>query len=141
MVELMVTVAIIGVLAAIAVPQFTEMQLKAKRAELPGNVDGLRTAEISYDASFDTWLDLPVSPRDDASLDKKAVPWTTPDPKWSLIGWAPDGDVRGNYQVGLTSPGFIVTGKSDVDDDDAWCEYFATDALTAQVTEIRQLLY
>ncbi|MFZ5480332.1 MAG: type IV pilin protein [Myxococcota bacterium] len=138
----MITVAIIGVLAAIAVPQFTEMQLKAKRAELPGNVDGIRTSEIIYDATFDTFLELPVMPRDDASLDKKMIPWVVSDPNWDLVGWEPDGEVRGNYMVTLLSPiKFSVVGRSDCDDDDALAEYTASENTTATITEIRSKLY
>ena len=55
LVELMIVVAIIGILAAIAIPNFVEMQYRAKRAELPANVDGIKTAEMGYDAAFDTY--------------------------------------------------------------------------------------
>ena len=56
LVELMIVVAIIGILAAIAIPNFITMQLKAKRSELPGNVDGIKTAELSYDARLSELL-------------------------------------------------------------------------------------
>ncbi|MDP2307783.1 MAG: prepilin-type N-terminal cleavage/methylation domain-containing protein [Pseudomonadota bacterium] len=145
LVELMIVVAIIGVLAAIAVPSFIEMQLKAKRAELPGIVDSLKTAELAYDAAFDAYLELPLQPRLDDALDKQMVDWTT-DPSWQAIGWGPDGKVRGNYQVGLSQidhPGvpFLVTGRTDIDGDDALCEYTATDLQNAEITPMRQFLY
>lgn len=145
LVELMIVVAIIGILAAIAVPSFIDMQLKAKRAELPGVVDGIKTAEMAYDAAYDEFVELPLQPRGDDALDKDAVPWTT-DNAWQAIGWSPDGDVRGNYQVGLSAidhPGveFLATGRADVDGDDALSEYTATEAQNAKITELRQFLY
>ena len=48
LIELLIVVAIIGILAAIAIPNFLAMQLRAKRAELPSNLDGIRTAEKAY---------------------------------------------------------------------------------------------
>ena len=55
LVELMIVVAIIGILAAIAIPNFVAMQYRAKRSEVPSNVDGIKTAELAYDAAFDTY--------------------------------------------------------------------------------------
>ncbi len=146
LVEVMIVVAIIGILAAIAVPSFLEMQLKAKRAELPANVDGIKSAEIAYDASFDQYLELPLNPRDDSALDKLAWRFERSDPNWQSIGWSPDGNIRGNYQVGLSAvdhPGiaFLVTARSDLDDDDALCEYTATEQWNARITELREFLY
>ena len=73
LVELMIVVAIIGILAAIAIPNFMTMQLKAKRAEIPSNVDGIKTAELSYDAAFDGFINAVEAPRADDALDKTAV--------------------------------------------------------------------
>ena len=56
LVELMIVVAIIGILAAIAIPNFVDMQYRAKRAEVPSNVDGIKTAELAYEASFDQFV-------------------------------------------------------------------------------------
>ena len=58
LVELMIVVAIIGILAAIAIPNFVDMQYRAKRAEVPGNVDGIKTAQIAYDAAFDKYIEV-----------------------------------------------------------------------------------
>jgi Tfp pilus assembly protein PilE len=49
----MIVVAIIGILAAIAIPNFQRIQLKSKRAEVAPNVDGIRTQVLTYDMAND----------------------------------------------------------------------------------------
>lgn len=48
LVELMIVVAIIGILAAIAVPNYQKYQAKARQAEVKLNLSGAYTAEQSY---------------------------------------------------------------------------------------------
>lgn len=48
LVELMVVVAIIGMLAAVAVPQFSKFQAKARQAEAKANLSALYAAERSF---------------------------------------------------------------------------------------------
>jgi type IV pilus assembly protein PilA len=123
LVELMIVVAIIGILAAIAIPNFVAMQYRSKRAELPSNVTGIKTAELAYDASQDSFINVssPV-PRDDGNLDKQATQWIASD--FDKLSWSPDGDVRGNYMVTTTSgTDFMVTAKIDVDDDNVIAQY------------------
>ena len=92
LVELMIVVAIIGILAAIAIPNFVEMQYRAKRAELPANVDGIKTAEMGYDAAFDTFIAATAYP---ASVSGKTTqPWdSTASGGFQTLGWQPDGAV------------------------------------------------
>jgi type IV pilus assembly protein PilA len=133
LVELMIVVAIIGILAAIAIPNFLTMQLKAKRGEVPGNVDGIKTSEVSYDAAFDGYLNAGVSPR--STLDKTAVAWTPADANWTSLGWSPDGEVRGNYAVtGAVATNFNVTGNSDVDGDGNQATYTADVDSNAEIS-------
>ena len=55
LIELMIVVAIIGILAAIAIPNFLRFQLKAKSSEGKVNVAAVRTVETSYHAEL-PWL-------------------------------------------------------------------------------------
>ena len=121
-----------GILAAIAIPNFVEMQNRAKRAEAPANVDGIRTALLAYKAAFDgpyescsssneahtlLWSKSPKEPRD----------WQGGG-CWDRLGWAPDGQVRGVYWVEASEDGedFMVWGMTDIDGDTAPALYSAT---------------
>ena len=48
LVELMVVVAIIGILAAIAIPNYQRFQRKAQQAEAKGLMSGIYSAEITF---------------------------------------------------------------------------------------------
>ena len=131
LVELMIVVAIIGILAAIAIPNFVEMQYRAKRSEVPSNVDGIKTSQMGYDAAFDAFIDCLPSP---ASLPSGKAPTAWVDNGgFSTLGWAPDGEVRGAYGVITTpasssTPGgdFQVIGGCDVDGNAIGAQYTAT---------------
>ena len=135
LVELMIVVAIIGILAAIAIPNFVEMQYRAKRAELPANVDGIKTAEMGYDAAFDTFIAASVYPSTGPS-GKAPQAWdATSSGGFQTLGWQPDGQVRGSYTVttvdAATTPGgdFVVTGQGDIDGDSVLSSYTATKSI------------
>lgn len=51
LVELMITVAIIGVLAAIAVPNYMQFQRKARQSEARSTLGGLFEAETAYQST------------------------------------------------------------------------------------------
>ena len=117
LIELMIVVAIIGILAAIAVPNFLSMQLRAKRSEVPTNLSAVRTTEQAYFHEFDTYTNVGLQPRNNAALNTQQTAWGTYS-DWTPLGWAPDGQVRGNYGVsGSTVSIFTATGACDVDDD------------------------
>jgi type IV pilus assembly protein PilA len=126
LVELMIVVAIIGILAAIAIPNFIAMQYRSKRSELPTNVEGIKTAELAYEAAYDTYVDATVYPRD--TPDKTMVIWDVGGSAgFATIGWAPSGSVRGIYEAAVNgTTDFTVTGQSDVDGDGDPAIYTAT---------------
>jgi type IV pilus assembly protein PilA len=130
LVELMIVVAIIGILAAIAIPNFVAMQYRAKRAEVPSNVDGIKTAELGYDAAFDKFIEQSTAVPS-GTPGKPARPWAS-GTAFQTLGWSPDGDVRGAYSVVTTSStDFRVTGVSDVDGDGVQATYTCSKSVNA----------
>ncbi len=106
------------------------MQRVAMQGETPGNVDGIKTAELAYDSANNHYLALPPAPRPATNANSTAVDWPN-DPAWTALGWRPDGRVRGVYQVTLTPTGFEVHGVCDVDDDGVQRQYTATETENA----------
>ena len=139
LVELMIVVAIIGILAAIAIPNFVSMQYRAKRAELPPNVDGVKTAEIAYEAAFDVFIDVGATPG--AHGGKVAQNWPA-STTFDTLGWEPSGKVRGSYAVsGSTNTNFLVTGICDVDGDGDEATYTATKSISATLATGDEQVY
>ena len=137
--------AVAGVLVAIAVPNFVAMQLKAKRAEVPGNVDGIKTALLAYDAAFDEFKYCGDERSARRAVGKEQRPWVE-DPCWMELGWRPDGDVRGGYWIERVpgrdgSPSFAVHGVADVDGDGVVVEYIATEWANATIAEGERNVY
>ena len=56
LVELMIVVAIIGILAAIAIPNFLQFRLKAKTSEAKSNLGAIRSTEVAYFAEWDFYV-------------------------------------------------------------------------------------
>jgi len=140
LVELMIVVAIIGILAAIAVPNFVDMQYRSKRAEVPTNVDGIKTAEVAYDAAYDVWAEQPAF-WPDATPGKQARYWPGGS-GFETMGWTPDGIVRGSYKVIATTAGdFMITGVCDVDGNLERATYTATRDSRPILNHPNELIY
>ena len=56
LIELMIVVAIIGVLASVAIPSFINYQLTSKRAEAYANLASLAKTQKSYFAEFNAFV-------------------------------------------------------------------------------------
>ena len=83
LIELMIVVAIIGILAAIAIPDFLKFQAKARQSEAKTNLSSITTAELAYFAEKTEWGGT-----------------------WMSIGWTPEGSTR--YKYSLTDEGGTV---------------------------------
>jgi len=106
LIELMIVVAIIGILAAIAIPNFLRFQLRARSSEGKTNLAAIRTAEEGYNAEFGTYLNAAVNPPGVPGSAK--VVWNAafpvPVPGFDALGWSPEGEVYFRYAVGGTAP-------------------------------------
>ena len=83
LIELMIVVAIIGILAAIAIPNFIRFQLKAKTSEGKVNVAAIRTSEEAYFSEFGAYVDGSVSPTNFGGTTKQG--WRIP--KRTFLQW------------------------------------------------------
>ena len=126
LIELMIVVAIIGILAAIAIPNFLRFQLKAKTSEGKTNLAAIRTAEQSYYSEFGSYISaLPADPAMGSIGSSKTA--FTGGGGFGIIGWSPEGTVYFSYAVDgdgdntdlVNSPhtGFTATAMADIDAD------------------------
>ncbi|MDP3598571.1 MAG: prepilin-type N-terminal cleavage/methylation domain-containing protein [Nitrospirota bacterium] len=59
LIELMIVVAIIGILAAIAIPNFLTYQLKSRQSEAKVNLGAIKTSLIAFQAERGCYLGIP----------------------------------------------------------------------------------
>jgi type IV pilus assembly protein PilA len=145
LIELMIVVAIIGILAAIAIPNFVKYQLRSKFSEASSNVEGLRKAEealrqgerkvviTGVDAQYNpgTYHTMGGGLLPAAGTPGSAkLPWAGTDTqKANGIDWQIEGQTYFQYQVGIapcTVTGFTNSGicffagaAADIDGDGA----------------------
>lgn len=97
--ELMIVVAIIGVLASVAIPSFRNYQLSSKRAEAYGNLAALAKTQKSYFAEFNQFVAAAPEPgATDGTLpggQKRDV--SAISTAFGAVGWTPEGDVFFDY--------------------------------------------
>jgi Tfp pilus assembly protein PilE len=125
-VEVAIGVAVVAIVAVIAIPLGMGASRSSKRAEVPLNVDAIRTAEITQREAFDEYVSAKTAPRDPTTLDARAVPWE-PSSGFVKLAWKPvQAEVYGTYSVTATADGFTVVGTCDVDGDGERAEFRAT---------------
>ena len=119
LIELMIVVAIIGILAAIAIPNFLRFQLKAKSSEGKTNLAAIRTAEESYFAEYGLYVSSDLSPPSHARNIKTNFTHAIADKGFDQVGWEPEGDVFFNYAVATATAndGFMASAAADIDAD------------------------
>lgn len=118
LIELMIVVAIIGILAAIAIPNFLRFQLKSKSSEGKVNIAAIRTAEESYLAEFGNYVGV-------TTANPAAIPGTSKDPfvaggNFDTLGWSPEGQVFFQYAVNYASASpsaYTITAAANIDGD------------------------
>jgi type IV pilus assembly protein PilA len=118
LIELMIVVAIIGILAAIAIPNFLRFQLKSKSSEGKVNIAAIRTAEESYLAEFGSYVAAAVNPAAVPGSQKDAFV-DTPGVGFDTLGWSPEGNVF--FQYAVNAPAnvnyYTISATADIDAD------------------------
>jgi type IV pilus assembly protein PilA len=96
LIELMIVVAIIGILAAIAIPNFLKFQAKSKQSEAKTNLGAIYTGQISYFGESNSFGNFDM------------INWSpsgTPRYHYTLGGWADNTNTnRGALIAGITVP-------------------------------------
>jgi hypothetical protein len=115
--------ALLAMGAAYAIPNFIEMQYRAKRGELTAHVSSIHQAMHESDGQEIPIEALPVAPRELSLINKDPVDWTA-GPEWDALGWAPEAKVRASYWVvRLPDGSFEVHGQADIDGDGELCHW------------------
>ena len=114
LIELMIVVAIIGILAAIAIPNFLTYQLKSRQAEAKTNLQAIKTSEIAFQAERGCYIGIAIEALQPAAGAAKTAPWP-----WGVgqpasvpvaTGWCTAAGVGGVAGV-FTDIGFKATGN------------------------------
>jgi type IV pilus assembly protein PilA len=110
----MIVVAIIGILAAIAIPNFLQFQLRSKAGEAKTNLAAIRTAEEGYFAEFNNYVAAAETPGTAVSTNKRV--WTGGGlTQFDQLGWSPTGEVFFNYAVTASGASYTIEAYGDLD--------------------------
>src|SRR5690606_22890833 len=117
LIELMIVVAIIGILAAIAIPNFLRYQLRARRSEGSVNVAAIRTAQLAHFGTYDQFVK--AGPNPDSVTPGQRAAWDRGNSEvaaqWKQLGYEPEGDVYYQYETDAKNAAFLVWATADLD--------------------------
>lgn len=119
LIELMIVVAIIGILAAIAIPNFLQYQMKSRQSEAKTNLGAIKTSEVSWQGERGCFLTVALAPLTAPAAGTKMQPqnwnaagsaWLTPTPA-AATGWCVGGAGAGVSLGTFANLGFQATGN------------------------------
>jgi prepilin-type N-terminal cleavage/methylation domain-containing protein len=119
MIELMITVAIIGILAAIAIPAFQNYQNRSRRSEAYANLGAIAKLEKGYFSEYNSYIATGFTvPGPPLGSFKRA--WSPlAEMQFDPVGFRPEGAVFYDYEVAICPGGdcFTATSVGDADND------------------------
>jgi len=116
LIELMIVVAIVGILASIAVPNFRRFQLRSKSSEAKINLGAIRTAEMAAVSEFGSFIAASPSPATYGG--QRAIPFTdtgATGANFQTLGFQPEGAVFFSYTVSVAGAAFTAEASADID--------------------------
>ena len=113
LIELMIVVAIIGILAAIAIPNFLTYQLKSRQSEAKTNLQAFKTSEVAFQAERSCFVGVGVEGVTAPIPGTKSIPFTWGNGAISPVpvGAAWCGAVAGVFAGVFNDIGFKATGN------------------------------
>ena len=119
LIELMIVVAIIGILAAIAIPNFLQYQMKSRQSEAKTNLGAIKTSEVSWQGERGCFLTVALAPAVAPAAGTKMQPqnWNAVGSAWLLptpaaaTGWCVGGGGAGISLGTFANLGFQATGN------------------------------
>ena len=124
--ELMTVVAIIGILAAIAIPAFVKYIRKAKTTEAMINLPTIVALQKAYRIDHGHYLACPPNPR--GASCGKPVEWE-PSEAWEQLGFRPDGIRHYQYSVKVEGDSFVAEAIGDLDCNQVKARYWMSDKM------------
>jgi len=119
LIELMVVVAIVGVLAMIGLVSYRKFILAAKTGEAVGMVGSIRAAEESYRSETLSYLNVSAGYSKyypDGSVGQKKTAWDAPAhtdyTRWRQLGARADGPVYYGYKIAAGTAGDTIPALS-----------------------------
>ena len=119
----MMVVAVIGVLAAIAIPLLSSYQLRSKSAEAKVNLGALRVLEEGFYSEYQTYRSANAEPA--AIPGSVAVVFDEVTSDFGPLGFVPEGRVYFSYGVAVSGDGSGFTADAGADiDADGFVQYW-----------------
>lgn len=122
LVELMIIIAIIGILAVIGIGNLVMLRYKSLTSEAKKNLGTIRICEIAYKSELDTYYG-PIA-RYPITAEPTRQNWNSSETAFSAIGFNPDSGVYFNYEVSLANNStFTADAYGDLDDNEVESHY------------------
>jgi prepilin-type N-terminal cleavage/methylation domain len=103
LIELMIVVVIIGILAALAIPNFLRYQAKSKQSEAKTNLGAIYVSETAYFGENDTYAEL------------------------DSLEWAPEGKTRYTYDASPSATSFTAGADGNIDNETTVTDHWTID--------------
>lgn len=117
LIDLMIVVAIIGLLSAVAIPNYMRFQLKTKSSEAKSNLAAISAAEEAYFAEFGRYVAATAEPG--AIPGTQAGDFSRANLGFNTLGFMPEGRVFFSYGVATDAAvqhtGYSADAGADID--------------------------